>query len=72
MNPLWAALLRLSAGVLIVLIFTSAKTVLKSLLYRQNLWRLLESPLENLVSIAEVRRSRVLIAIIFAAFAELT
>ena len=66
MNPLWAALLRLSAGVLIVLIFTSAKTVLKSLLYR--LWRLLESPLENLVSIAEVRRSRVLIAIIFAAF----
>jgi drug/metabolite transporter (DMT)-like permease len=69
MNPLWAALLRLSAGVLMLLIFTSAKTVLKSLLHRQNLHRqVLESPSENLVSIAEARRSRVLIAIIFAAF----
>ena len=68
MSPLWAALLRLSAGVLILLIFTSSKTVLKSLLHRQNLRRLLESPSENLISIAEARRSRVLIAIIFAAF----
>jgi drug/metabolite transporter (DMT)-like permease len=69
MNPLWAALLRLSAGVLILLIFTSSKTVLKSLLYRQSPRRqVLESPSENLFSIAEARRSRVLVAIIFAAF----
>ncbi|WP_315791709.1 DMT family transporter [Fischerella sp. JS2] len=69
MNPLWAALLRLSAGVLILLIFTFCNTVLKSLLHKQNLHRqVLESPSENLVSIAKARRSRVLIAIIFAAF----
>jgi drug/metabolite transporter (DMT)-like permease len=69
MNPLWAALLRLSAGVLILLIFTFSKSILKSLLYRQSLRRqVLESPSENLFSIAEARRSRVLTAIIFAAF----
>ncbi|BAU04268.1 DMT family transporter [Fischerella sp. NIES-3754] len=69
MNPLWAALLRLSAGVLILLIFTFSKSILKSLLYRQSLWRqVLESPSENLFSIAEARQSRVLAAIIFAAF----
>ncbi|OKH15391.1 EamA family transporter [Fischerella major NIES-592] len=69
MNPLWAALLRLSAGVLILLIFTFSKSILKSLLYRQSLRRqVLESPSENLFSIAEARQSRVLAAIIFAAF----